>query len=1117
MQVILFYILQAFGLLIPTIGVFKLISKVNSRMSVFLLISTMGCLIMNCAYVLVMVTSERNGVTMAYKMEYFGSTVFYIFFAMFIMRFLRLKWSKLIIFPWLGLDVAILALLWSGRRQELLFSEMNIEQHRIPRNPDGTDALSFSKMEITNSVLQQSRYILICVVLLMLLIYTLYRMFKTPKGNTRNNLGKLAGAEFIIVSALAIWMNVDTSYDFVPVLSSFALLSIIIGVVSGSFLGVIESGKSWFVENMPGALIIADPFFSYQDANSYAKKVFPELAKLPVQYPLPERVQDVFRQGCEIPAVRPGKHHVPEPQPIPEQTEAPVKKKGFISRLGRFLDSNEELYAGNETSINGGDFCLIDMDGRSYNRLISPITQKNRLVGYAMLLTDITEQRAMVEELEVAKEQAEAANNAKSAFMSTMSHEIRTPMNAIVGMTEILLRESLPERDREYLMNIKNSGDALLTIINDILDFSKIEAGKLEIVEKEYEPSSMLNDLSLIFLNRIESRPIELLYDIDPELPSRLYGDDKRIRQIIINIMNNAVKFTESGFVRLTIKTEPAGDDRITLTVKITDTGMGIKEEDMDKLFGAFSQVDTKKNHEKEGTGLGLSICKQLVELMGGSIRVESTYGKGSTFSFTLEQKVVNSAPIASVKAENKDLLLCGIFENEPVRNEFEQLALSYGLKHTTSFDEINSASARPAFIFTDSYELIAGEIQKQPDKWEGNICLLQNPMLEDFSGIHATIVNKPLYSINFCRAVNHEQMSARTGEADHVFEAPDARVLIVDDNEMNLKVAAGLLAPLKMTLEFARNGREALDMIKENSYDCVLMDHMMPVMDGIEATGLLRSTDDERLRKLPVIALSANATSEARELFRNSGFSDFVPKPIQMKEICRALRKWLPAGLVNESADSGFEEPSPEPPVLDETLQLLEARGLDTKAGIESCGRKELYISLLTDYYKLIDKKSTKIEKCLADGMLHDVTVEVHALKNTSRMIGALQLSEEFYELEQLGNADDGDALSVRTPAVLEHFRAMKSVLEPFARNDETDKKETGNDTLIATVNTIRESIENFDLDAADSALKELQSYRIPDDCVQSVEELDALVADVAMEDIIKVCDDIVAKLGNT
>ena len=261
------------------------------------------------------------------------------------------------------------------------------------------------------------------------------------------------------------------------------------------------------------------------------------------------------------------------------------------------------------------------------------------------------------------KQQAEEANAAKSMFVSNMSHDIRTPMNAIVGMTEILLREDLPAQDIGYLKNIKNSGNALLGIINDILDFSKIESGKLELVEEAYEPMSMLSDLGMIFLTRVGEKPIELIFDIDERLPQSLYGDALRIRQIIINLVNNAIKFTEEGFVRLQIMLGAVTDDDVELRVSIKDSGQGIRKEDLGKLFASFSQVDSKKNHNKEGTGLGLSIAKQLVELMGGKIDVTSVYGEGSEFFFHIHQQHVQDTPAARLHGQtNRKIRVSGLF-----------------------------------------------------------------------------------------------------------------------------------------------------------------------------------------------------------------------------------------------------------------------------------------------------------------------------------------------------------------------------------------------------------------------------------------------------------------------
>ncbi len=601
----------------------------------------------------------------------------------------------------------------------------------------------------------------------------------------------------------------------------------------------------------------------------------------------------------------------------------------------------------------------------------------------------------LVKQIQIEKQKAEEANAAKSSFLSHMSHEIRTPMNAVVGMTEILLRTELTEEQRSYLINIKGSGNALVSIINDILDISKIEAGKMELIDEVYEMHAMLDEIQMIILNRIGEKPVELIYEIDETLPKALYGDGLRLRQIMINLLNNAVKFTDKGHVKLIIKVESKTDETATLYIAVEDTGQGIKEEDFQRLFAAFEQVNTSQNHGKVGTGLGLTISNQLIGMMGGKLELESTYGVGSRFFFTIPQQVVSEELLAKEDAEN---------------------------------DTMN-------------------------------------------------------------------------------FIAPDARILIVDDNEMNRKVALGLLAPFQMQMDTAEDGQIALEMIQAKEYHIIFMDHMMPVMDGIEASKALRQMDGSYYKNVPVIALTANAMKEAEKLFYEAGMNGFIAKPIDVRQMCKVIRKWLPDELIITTEYCTTEETDGS------VLPVIE--GIDSSAGVNYAGSVKLFTNLLGDFYKVIDAKSDKIMNCIAENEIRAYTIEVHALKSATRMIGAAELSDEFLHLEELGNANDVEAIKKETPKVLEHYNLYKERLKDFA--PAVEKHEISNDEVIDILKQLQTAMEEFDIDASDEAMKNLENCKLPDECQPLFDKLVPLVVDLAQDEVLKITNEMIEILSST
>lgn len=840
---IIFNLIQLAGILVPLVGCICLLRQARNRTAMYLLLTNLGCLIINVSYALLLQTKTYEGALISLKMEYFGNVVFYLMFGLFLWSYLgirRFRWTRILLWLWCAMDVAFLSCIWLLDGFPLAFETLQFEPHK---------STGLVLVLTTPGALYMIRYSMMCVFLLYFILYTIVRIFSVPIVSERNNLIKLALSQAVIFASLILMLLFNFPFDIVPIFASTSILSIIISAFRDEFFGITELGQQWVFEQMEDAFIIVDEMYGYLDSNLYAKKMFPEL--------------NYKRRNETV--------------------------SGDMFRL----ITNEEK--------------VVQVYGKFYNKKIVEIRDKGTLSGYSMLLTDFTEQHELMERVKEEKERADAANQTKSAFVSNISHEIRTPMNAIVGMTQLMLRQDdLSRQNRDYLTNIQNSGNALLTLINDLLDLSKIESGKMELVEEEYDFMSMLSDLGMIILNRIGTKPVELLYDIDPDIPAKLYGDALRIRQIIINLMNNATKFTEKGYVRLTVKVNRIQGKDLELFLAVQDTGQGIREEDLDKLFGAFQQVDTKKNHHKEGTGLGLSISRQLVELMHGTIGVTSEYGKGSEFHFTIRQQVADAQKAARV-TEGRQAVISGNMENSEAAALLKDLTEKYGL---TYVDDVMSypPDGRPLYYFTDRYSLLTEGQKQQLEELNAIVCVMQNPMAENDLPKDLLTMNKPLYSYNFCNLIENRrektEAKAAAPDRDHAqeaslqpkdFTAPEARVLIVDDNEINRMVAEEMLKPLQLQMDTASDGRQALEMIQQKTYDLVLMDHLMPVMNGVEAVEALRKLDGAYYRKLPVIALTGNTGKDQQEEYLRAGMNDYLSKPIDMAEIYRKVRKWIP------------------------------------------------------------------------------------------------------------------------------------------------------------------------------------------------------------------------------
>lgn len=458
---------------------------------------------------------------------------------------------------------------------------------------------------------------------------------------------------------------------------------------------------------------------------------------------------------------------------------------------------------------------------RAFSEVTASIVIVVRIISayvlQALLIFLIYYQKRMQGQLEEKNCQLAIANKAKTDFLANMSHEIRTPMNAICGMVELVLRnKEIPEKERDYLYDIQSAGKDLLAIINDLLDFSKIDSGEFKIVEEPYEMTSIVHDVTNIVQVMIGEKRVDLCVELNPDLPAKLKGDGVRIKQIIMNLLGNAVKYTEEGRVLLKIEYElPEGakleaGQILKLKVSVEDTGIGIPEDKREDMFNEFTQADSRRSRAFGGIGLGLAISKQLIDLMHGTLDVESEVGKGSKFSFTLDQEIVDENPC----------------------------------------------------VGTQKYAEQQAALRKD----------------------------------------NLEKSKTKKSDVTS-FEAPDVKILIVDDNRVNQKVAEGLLRPYHMQIDTASSGAQAIEMIKSKEYDLILMDYMMPEMDGLDATRIIRAMDEEYYKQLPIVALSANAINGVAEMFIEGGMNDFVAKPIEMKIMDAKLKKWLPEDKVLSNA----------------------------------------------------------------------------------------------------------------------------------------------------------------------------------------------------------------------
>ncbi|MBE5882902.1 MAG: response regulator [Lachnospiraceae bacterium] len=582
-----------------------------------------------------------------------------------------------------------------------------------------------------------------------------------------------------------------------------------------------------------------------------------------------------------------------------------------------------------------GQFALTEINANPYFTLMLFYVIPRCLIYIAFgvvcrrifsIISNSVEKAKRADEIEKARIEAENANRAKSQFVARISHEIRTPINAVIGMNEMILRESKEENIQRYSRDVHDSSVMLLNIINELLDSSKIESGKMEIVSVNYKIGNLLHDLHNMIRIKAKEKGLELLFDIDPALSKEYYGDDKHIKQILINLLSNAVKYTNQGTVILKVTCRREGENAV-LHFAVKDTGIGIKEEDIEKLYDAFQRVDVTRNRNVEGSGLGMNIVQQLLELLGSELQIQSEYEKGSEFSFDIVQKIVDAEPL--------------------------------------------------------------GDFQ------------------ENYLG-------------------NYKAENSRIN-----YIAPDAKVLVVDDNEMNLRVFQALLKQTRIQIHMATSGMACIDMVNNQAYDLIFLDHMMPEMDGVQTFHAIRN--NKMCEGVPIIMLTANAISGDRERYLSEGFDDFLSKPIIPDKLDRMLLQHLPKKYItvintDESADNAddkvmVKEVSENMTALDGLRQRLPE--LDYEKALAICSQDEnFYLELFKDFTELQIKK--ELTGYMSDKDYKNYSIRVHGFKNNAYSVGATDLGDLAYELEKLTKSNSTDGIHTLQTRLFEQYDSI-------------------------------------------------------------------------------------------
>ena len=636
----------------------------------------------------------------------------------------------------------------------------------------------------------------------------------------------------------------------------------------------------------------------------------------------------------------------------------------------------------------------------------------------------------------------------KDNFLANVSHEIRTPINTICGISEIMLKNDVPQELKEDMLNIQSAGRNLMSVVGDILDYSELQEGEFEILQENYYISSTIYDVINMSMAKKSEKKLELIVDCEIDMPSILIGDEQKIRRVIMNLVNNAIEFTSEGCVciRFGYRKEEYG---INLIITIKDTGIGMTKESVENIFQKFSQADMGRTRKKGGIGLGLAIAQTIVNRMGGFITVKSELGKGSEFKIVIPQKVYDATPVVELpdKKEINAVVYINMeqFRYNEIRDEYDE-----NIQHLVKQMKIK------CHICRNLQELKRGD--KREDYNQIFISLLEyqeDPIYFDRlaknKNVHIIIdhyddakvqnkninkIYKPFFALSISSALKNakaERKGTVNQTEDHQLYAPEVHILVIDDNRMNIRVVEGLLKNYGVKVSYALSGQEGIDMLASKNYDLVLLDHMMPGMDGVETFHHIRKKPDLYYKEIPIIALTANAIAGAREMFMKEGFDDFIAKPVESSVLQRTLKRHLPEEklITAEEAKQMMLEAKEELRICDLVSDEEFVIGdLDISKGIMYCGNRENYLEILTSQRDSGNDILKQAQNLYEKEDWKNYIIVVHGIKSAMMSIGAVNLSEMAKNLEFAGKGEDFDFIRREHATMIKEFERVMQIL---------------------------------------------------------------------------------------